>query len=103
MGYTSLGGTDDTHPNPALLRRGDGEDDALAQALEQFNALRHERAGNAQLVARRMGHELYHPEGEGAHLRNAMLASLTQEAMYSKVSWLHGDRSFTDSGHGGHR
>lgn len=31
MGYTSLGGTDDTHPNPALLRRGDGEDDALAQ------------------------------------------------------------------------
>ncbi|MEW2349651.1 MULTISPECIES: 3-hydroxybenzoate 6-monooxygenase [unclassified Streptomyces] len=79
------------------------EDDALPQALEQFNALRHERAGNAQLVARRMGHELYHPEGERARVRNAMLGSLTQEAMYDKVAWLHGDRSFTDGGHGGHR
>ncbi|KAI0016863.1 adenine nucleotide alpha hydrolases-like protein [Xylariomycetidae sp. FL0641] len=27
MGYTSLGGTDDTHPNPALRRGGDGKDD----------------------------------------------------------------------------
>ncbi|MFI6848199.1 3-hydroxybenzoate 6-monooxygenase [Kitasatospora sp. NBC_00085] len=82
------------------LLDGMGEDDAV-QRLEKFNAVRHERAGRAQLVARRMGSELYHPAGEPAKERNAMLSALTQTQMHDKVSWLHGDRDFTDSGLGG--
>ncbi|MBO1413640.1 3-hydroxybenzoate 6-monooxygenase [Streptomyces sp. FH025] len=84
------------------LLDGMGEDDA-EQRLEKFNAVRHERAGRAQLIARRMGSELYHPAGEAAKGRNAMLSALTQVEMQNSVSWLHGDRDFTDSGLGGNR
>ncbi|MCW5253303.1 MULTISPECIES: 3-hydroxybenzoate 6-monooxygenase [unclassified Streptomyces] len=81
------------------LLDGMGEDDVV-QRLEKFNAVRQERAGRTQLIARRMGSELYHPAGERARARNAMLSALTQEEMYDTVSWLHGDRGFTDSGLG---
>ncbi|MFF7978854.1 3-hydroxybenzoate 6-monooxygenase [Streptomyces sp. NPDC007901] len=84
------------------LLDGTGADDVV-QRLEKFNAVRRERAGRAQLIARRMGSELYHPAGEHARARNAMLSALTQGEMYDKVSWLHGDRDFTDSGPGGLR
>ncbi|CAL9324129.1 3-hydroxybenzoate 6-monooxygenase [Streptomyces sp. SudanB182_2057] len=78
-------------------------EDDLVQRLEKYNALRRERAGRTQLIARRMGSELYHPAGERAQERNAMLSALSQRDMYEKVSWLHGDRAFTDSGTGGER
>ncbi|MFE2044424.1 3-hydroxybenzoate 6-monooxygenase [Streptomyces sp. NPDC059477] len=81
------------------LLDGMGPDDVV-QRLEKFNAVRRERAGRAQLIARYMGSELYHPAGERAKARNALLAGLTQAEMYDKVSWLHGDRDFTDSGLG---
>ncbi|MEV0319446.1 3-hydroxybenzoate 6-monooxygenase [Streptomyces sp. NPDC050658] len=84
------------------LLDGMAADDAV-QCLEKFNAVRRERAGRAQLTARLMGSELYHPAGERAAARNAMLSGLTQREMYDKVSWLHGDRGFTDSGAGGVR
>ncbi|WP_217562644.1 FAD-dependent monooxygenase, partial [Streptomyces sp. GbtcB6] len=79
-----------------------GADDVV-QRLEKFDAVRRDRAGRAQLIARRMGSELYHPAGAAAEARNAMLSALTQTEMYDKVSWLHGDREFTDSGAGGTR
>ncbi|PAZ15860.1 salicylate hydroxylase [Streptomyces sp. SA15] len=79
-----------------------GEDDVV-QRLEKYNAARRERAGRTQLIARRMGSELYHPAGEKAEVRNAMLSGLSQQDMYEKVSWLHGDLAFTDSGIGGNR
>ncbi|MFI9424099.1 3-hydroxybenzoate 6-monooxygenase [Streptomyces achromogenes] len=78
-------------------------EDDLVQRLEKYNALRRERAGRTQLIARRMGSELYHPAGERAKERNTMLSALSQRDMYEKVSWLHGDRAFTDSGTGGER
>ncbi|BAJ31598.1 MULTISPECIES: 3-hydroxybenzoate 6-monooxygenase [Kitasatospora] len=84
------------------LLDGAGEDD-VEQHLEKFNAVRRERAGRAQLVARRMGSDLYHPAGAAAEERNAMLSALTQEQLRDSVSWLHGDRDFTDSGLGGRR
>ncbi|MET7482768.1 3-hydroxybenzoate 6-monooxygenase [Streptomyces sp. NPDC005538] len=84
------------------LLQGMGADDVV-QRLEKFNAVRRERAGRTQLIARRMGSELYHPAGEEAEARNAMLSALTQDEMYDRVSWLHGDRDFTAAGLGGIR
>ncbi|MDQ1009264.1 2-polyprenyl-6-methoxyphenol hydroxylase-like FAD-dependent oxidoreductase [Streptomyces sp. V4I23] len=60
--------------------------------FQKFNAERRERTAATQLVAREMGRQLYHPAGEAAKERNAMLASLSAEDMYDKVAWLHGSK-----------
>ncbi|NWF27078.1 3-hydroxybenzoate 6-monooxygenase [Streptomyces sp. PKU-EA00015] len=60
--------------------------------FQKFNAERRERTAATQLVAREMGRQLYHPAGEAAKARNAMLASLSAEDMYDKVAWLHGSK-----------
>ncbi|WP_190127168.1 3-hydroxybenzoate 6-monooxygenase [Streptomyces inusitatus] len=69
---------------------GDGQD--VPARLEKFNAQRRDRTGRTQLVAREMGSQLYHPAGERAAARNAMLSALSAEDLYDKVSWLHGAR-----------
>ncbi|MGW0465464.1 3-hydroxybenzoate 6-monooxygenase [Streptomyces sp. NPDC003027] len=86
----------------ADLLAGADEDD-IVQRLEKFNATRRERTGRTQLVARRMGSELYHPAGDRAVERNRMLSAFSQEELYDQVSWLHGDRGFTRSGLEGER
>lgn len=67
----------------------------VPQRLEKYNALRRDRTGRAQLLAREMGRQLYHPAGAAAAERNAMLGALTDEDLYDRVDWLHGDREFT--------
>ncbi|ELS53343.1 3-hydroxybenzoate 6-monooxygenase [Streptomyces viridochromogenes] len=62
----------------------------FAQRFEKFNAERRERTAATQLLAREMGRRLYHPAGEAATARNAMLRSLSEEDLYEKVQWLHG-------------
>lgn len=62
------------------------------QRFEKFNGERRERTAATQLVAREMGKQLYHPIGEAAKARNALLASLTPEQLHDKVQWLHGTR-----------
>ncbi|MFE1413687.1 3-hydroxybenzoate 6-monooxygenase [Streptomyces sp. NPDC058746] len=64
--------------------------DDVVQRLEKYSAARRERTAEIQLVAREMGRQLYHPVGEGARERNAMLAGLSADDMYDKVAWLHG-------------
>ncbi|KPI04847.1 Salicylate 1-monooxygenase [Actinobacteria bacterium OK074] len=64
----------------------------VQQRLEKYNAERYERAATAQQVARAMGEHLYHPAGDAAAARNAMLSSLTIDELYDKVEWLHGAR-----------
>ncbi|GAA2910954.1 3-hydroxybenzoate 6-monooxygenase [Streptomyces mexicanus] len=81
-----------------LLQDGTGDD--VVQLLEKFNAVRRERTGRTQLVAREMGTRLYHPAGEAARARNAMLGSLSAQEMYDKVAWLHGARDFVRAGSG---
>ncbi|GHE49774.1 putative monooxygenase (salicylate/ hydroxybenzoate hydroxylase [Streptomyces longispororuber] len=81
-----------------LLDGGGGAD--LVRQLRTFNAERRERAGRTQLLAREMGAQLYHPAGDAAKARNAMLRSLSVKDMYDKVSWLHGARDFTQPGTG---
>ncbi|MBT2447656.1 3-hydroxybenzoate 6-monooxygenase [Streptomyces sp. ISL-43] len=66
--------------------------DDVARRLAEYNAVRRERTARVQLVAREMGTRLYHPAGESASARDAMLRSLTEDDLYDKVSWLHGHR-----------
>ncbi|MCX4586229.1 3-hydroxybenzoate 6-monooxygenase [Streptomyces sp. NBC_01481] len=72
------------------LLSGPAED--TAQRLEKYQAERCERTARAQRVARAMGEQLYHPAGEAATARNAMLSSFTADELYDKVQWLHGAR-----------
>jgi salicylate hydroxylase len=69
-------------------------DRELTERLEKYNAERYERVARAQLVARALGTELYHPAGSAATARNAMLASFSTDELYDKVAWLHGARDF---------
>ncbi|MFE9842394.1 3-hydroxybenzoate 6-monooxygenase [Streptomyces goshikiensis] len=64
----------------------------FVQRLEKYGAERRERTARTQLVAREMGRQLYHPAGEDARARNAMLSGLTAGEMYDKVAWLHGEK-----------
>ncbi|MER8092860.1 3-hydroxybenzoate 6-monooxygenase [Streptomyces goshikiensis] len=64
----------------------------FVQRLEKYGAERRERTARTQLVAREMGRQLYHPAGEEARARNAMLSGLTAGEMYDKVAWLHGEK-----------
>ncbi|MER5861982.1 3-hydroxybenzoate 6-monooxygenase [Kitasatospora sp. NPDC002040] len=68
------------------------ETDEFAVRFEKFNGERRERTAATQLVAREMGRQLYHPVGEAAKARNAMLSALSPEELYEKVEWLHGAR-----------
>ncbi|MFE4632451.1 3-hydroxybenzoate 6-monooxygenase [Streptomyces sp. NPDC056773] len=58
--------------------------------LEKYNAERRERTARTQLLAREMGEQLYHPAGEAARARNAMLRSLGEDDLYEHMAWLHG-------------
>jgi len=62
----------------------------LAGAFTKFVAARRERTAAAQLVARELGHRLYHPSGEDAVRRNALLSGLTAADLRDRIAWLHG-------------
>lgn len=68
----------------------DCSEEDFVQRLEKYSAARRERTARTQLVAREMGRRLYHPVGDGARERNAMLAGLSADDMYDEVAWLHG-------------
>ncbi|CAM5507261.1 putative monooxygenase (salicylate/ hydroxybenzoate hydroxylase [Streptomyces spiroverticillatus] len=71
--------------------------DDVPQHLEKYNGARRERTARTTLTARWMGSELYHPAGEHAARRNAMLASLSGEGLHDAVSWLHGATDFSNT------
>jgi salicylate hydroxylase len=68
----------------------DGCPSEVPQRLEKYNAERRERTARTQLVARELGTRLYHPAGEAALERNAMLAALSADQLHDRVAWLHG-------------
>ncbi|MGW4820652.1 3-hydroxybenzoate 6-monooxygenase [Streptomyces sp. NPDC004227] len=72
--------------------------DDVPRRLGEYNAERRERTARIQLLAREMGEQLYHPAGEAALARNAMLRSLGEDDLYKQVAWLHGARHFTTAG-----
>lgn len=68
--------------------------DGVVRALAEYSARRRPRAAKAQLVAREMGRQVYHPDGVAAKERNVTLSALSSEELYEKVDWLHGARDF---------
>ncbi|WP_338682788.1 FAD-dependent oxidoreductase [Streptomyces acidiscabies] len=67
---------------------------ALPARLGAYAALRRSRAARAQLIAREMGRQVYHPAGVAAKARNSELSALSADELHGKVEWLHGDREF---------
>jgi salicylate hydroxylase len=68
---------------------GAGADDPAA-ALQRYCAQRFPRTARVQLQSRLIGEHIYHPAGEHARLRNAIMAAKTSEDYYDDLAWLYG-------------
>ena len=49
----------------------------------------------------RQSTRLWHPAGEAAKARNALLAGLTESELHDQVAWMHGARHFGTARHFG--
>ena len=61
-----------------------------AGALEKYRCLRFPRTARVQLLSRAIGEHIYHPSGEHARLRNAIMSAKSQEEWYGDLAWLYG-------------
>jgi salicylate hydroxylase len=61
-----------------------------ATALECYRAQRFPRTARVQLMSRAVGEHIYHPAGEHARLRNAIMGANTSEDYYRDLGWLYG-------------
>ena len=61
-----------------------------AAALAAYRAQRFPRTARVQLLSRAIGEHIYHPAGEHARLRNAIMGAKSQEEWYSDLAWLYG-------------
>jgi salicylate hydroxylase len=43
-----------------------------------------------QLLSRAIGEHIYHPSGEHARLRNAIMSAKSSEDYYRDLAWLYG-------------
>jgi len=68
----------------------DAYPDDHAAALERYNSQRFPRAARVQLLSRAIGEHIYHPSGEHARLRNAIMSAKTSEDYYGDLAWLYG-------------
>jgi salicylate hydroxylase len=64
--------------------------DDHATALERYLAQRFPRTAKVQLLSRAIGEHIYHPTGEHARLRNAIMGAKTSEDYYRDLAWLYG-------------
>ena len=64
--------------------------DDYAAALEAYRAQRFPRTARVQLMSRAIGEHIYHPAGEHARLRNAIMGAKSQEEWYGDLAWLYG-------------
>jgi len=68
----------------------DSYPDDHARALEQYRAQRFARTARVQMLSRAIGEHLYHPDGEHASLRNAIMRAKSSEDWYCDLAWLYG-------------
>ena len=61
-----------------------------ATALEKYRAQRLPRTARVQLLSRAIGEHIYHPAGEHARLRNAIMGAKSSEDYYKDLAWLYG-------------
>jgi 2-polyprenyl-6-methoxyphenol hydroxylase-like FAD-dependent oxidoreductase len=62
----------------------------LAGALKHYNAQRFARTARVQLLSRAIGEHIYHPAGEHARIRNAIMSAKSSEDYYDHLAWLYG-------------
>jgi salicylate hydroxylase len=67
-----------------------GAHDDHAAALENYRAQRFPRTARVQLQSRAIGEHIYHPSGEHARLRNAIMSAKSSEDYYGHLAWLYG-------------
>ncbi len=67
--------------------------DELPQRFEKYNAERRERTARIQLAAREST-KLWHPSGQAAQRRDALMSALTEDQLHDEVAWMHGARTF---------
>jgi salicylate hydroxylase len=61
-----------------------------AVALEKYREQRFARTARVQMLSRAIGEHIYHPSGEHARLRNAIMGAKSQEEWYGDLAWLYG-------------
>jgi len=66
-----------------------------AIALEKYRSLRFPRTAKVQMLSRAIGEHIYHPSGEHARLRNAIMSAKSQEEWYRDLAWLYGGTGLT--------
>jgi 3-hydroxybenzoate 6-monooxygenase len=59
-------------------------------ALQAYRAQRFPRTARVQLLSRAIGEHIYHPAGDHARLRNAIMGAKSQEEWYGDLAWLYG-------------
>jgi 2-polyprenyl-6-methoxyphenol hydroxylase-like FAD-dependent oxidoreductase len=59
-------------------------------ALAQYSAQRFPRTARVQMMSRAIGEHIYHPNGEHARLRNAIMSAKSSEDYYRDLGWLYG-------------
>jgi len=64
--------------------------DEFATALEKYRRQRFPRTARVQLLSRAIGEHIYHPSGEHARLRNAIMSAKSSEDWYRDLAWLYG-------------
>jgi 2-polyprenyl-6-methoxyphenol hydroxylase-like FAD-dependent oxidoreductase len=64
--------------------------DDRATALEAYRAQRFPRTARVQLMSRAIGEHIYHPAGEHARLRNAIMGAKSSKDWYGDLAWLYG-------------
>lgn len=61
-----------------------------AAALEAYRAQRFPRTARVQMMSRAIGEHIYHPAGEHARLRNAVMGAKSSQEWYGDLAWLYG-------------
>jgi salicylate hydroxylase len=59
-------------------------------ALDAYRAQRFPRTARVQLLSRAIGEHIYHPAGDHARLRNAIMGAKSQEEWYGDLAWIYG-------------
>jgi salicylate hydroxylase len=64
--------------------------DEYATALDAYRARRFARTARVQMMSRAIGEHIYHPDGEHARLRNAIMGAKSSEEWFDAFAWLYG-------------
>ena len=59
-------------------------------ALEKYRQQRFPRTARVQLMSRAIGEHIYHPAGDHARFRNAIMRAKSSEDYYRDLAWLYG-------------